>query len=293
MIQAGRQIYQRVKTFARRYRVWLLLVALLAFVSGVAYSVQSLGLKLQDFTYLPLVVALAITAPAAAILNGIEFVLCARAVRQRINILTALKVSTGATIANILPFPAGLALRGGALIAGGATLPEVTQILLVAGLMWVVLAVTFSGVALTSGSAAIAVFLAGMIGVVILVVWIHRISNIMIAVGFVAVRTGMLVLLTLQLKLCFSALGLDMPFVETAIFVVASIAGVVVSIVPAGLGIVEGVGASLAEFVGASPSGAFLALSISRLLGLIVSGSFVLLLLSVPGIESKDNQKGR
>ena len=107
--------------------------------------------------------------------------------------------------------------------------------------------------------------------------YISRISDVRTAIGFFVVRSLMVALFAVQLKLCFAAIDYPITLLGASVYVASGIAGAVVSVVPAGLGIIEAFGAMLAKLDGASPALAYIVLSLSRFLGLALAGVSLLL----------------
>jgi hypothetical protein len=73
-----------------------------------------------------------------------------------------------------------------------------------------------------------------------------------------------------RLFLCFAALGVDASFAQASGLAVAGVLGSAVSIVPAGLGVREGVAAAISPIVGLAASFGFLSAFLNRLAGLVV-----------------------
>lgn len=268
----------RVKTFATRYRIPLYTIALVAFFMGLYVSFQHLNVDWKQLSYGYLVIVLLITQPLLIFLNSLELKLCAVASNAKMTIRDSVYISSSATIANIMPLPAGLVLRGAALIKGGGKTAMVSKVLLIAALMWIFVAITVSGAVIASGSLAILVMAMGLAAISLLLVYTCQLSNLKTALGFLSVRVLMVCILTVQLKFCFAVLSVDVNLQSAAVYVVSGIAGAVVSIVPAGLGITESSGALLAKLDGASSSLAYVVLSLNRLIGLSLAAVFVLLL---------------
>ena len=72
------------------------------------------------------------------------------------------------------------------------------------------------------------------------------------------------------LYLCFNAMGVIADFSQVSGLAVASVLGSAVSIVPAGLGVREGVSAALSPIVGLSAALGFMATFMNRLIGMSV-----------------------
>lgn len=268
----------RFKAFGHRHRKAILLLASVAFLLGLFFAIQQLNLGREDINLRPLLIALFLTQPLLIFLNSLELKLCGHAARVQMKVLDSVYVSSSATLANILPIPAGLIVRGGALMQRGASLALVSKVLAAAGVMWMAVALTVSGTVISGGISAKLICLAGLILIAILMIYIARLSDIKIAAGFLIIRSLMVALLTIQLNLCFSVLGEIVSLRDSAVYVVSGVAGAVVSIVPSGLGITEFFGATLAKLDGASPSLAYVVLSLNRLIGLTLAGlSFLIL----------------
>jgi len=279
--QAGQRLSRLVaglRAWGNQHRRPILVLAVCAFVAGLVLSVIELDLPLSDIDY-GLLLLICLVTPASVILNANELQLCARFARVRLGLSDAAGITTAATVANLLPLPAGLIIRGGALVNGGASLLQAGGILVAAGLMWIALALSATAFALAERHAAWLIpAVVGLAVTALIAVWIARRSTAGLALGFVAVRLALLALLALRLWLAFAAIGAAVPFIETIYYSAAGVAGTVVMIVPAGLGVSEGLGAAMAAATGSSAAAAFLALGLNRVLGLAISGIVAALL---------------
>lgn len=271
MINSLINSYNRLKEWSQAHQKAMVFCFATLFAFGIAYSFRALDLKVTEFNLSALVVV-ACFVPASILFNGFELQLCARVANQNLGLGKALGYGSMATIANLLPIPASILIRGGALVSSGAKVGQAGQIIVAAAAMWLVMAIGISGFFLTDGGfAGIITFLSAIL-VGLISRWIAKKSNPGTAVAFVAVRAIMLLLLVARLYFCFIAINVAIAFEEAAIYSVAGIAGTAVAIVPAGLGIAEGFGALIAEAAGSDPAAAFLALGLNRILGLLGSG---------------------
>ncbi len=73
-----------------------------------------------------------------------------------------------------------------------------------------------------------------------------------------------------RIYFCFAALGVHASFAQASGLAVAGVLGSAVSIVPAGLGIREGVSAAISPIVGLEAALGFIAVFLNRLVGLSV-----------------------
>lgn len=262
-----------IQAWSRRHRVPILGAAAAAFGAGLTLAVRDLGLSPTDLDLRTVMVILVVAAPVSIIINAFELQLCALAVGRRLSLGRGIAVSTTATVANLLPLPAGVAVRSAALIAAGAKLHETGTIVLAAALMWFAMAASITGLAFVP-EYLLGWFItaAGPFVVLGIAFWIARRSDVLIAFGFVVVRAALLAIFVWRIWLAFAALDLTVPLLDAAVYAAAGIAGTVVMIIPAGLGVSEGFGALLAEAVGGSAAAAFLAIGLNRILGLSLAG---------------------
>jgi len=261
-----------LKTFGRRHRKIIFFIAFSVFILGLFVTGKALKLNPNDLVFKPLLLAIFLTQPLLIFLNSLEFKLCGHAVDVDVNIRDAVYVSCSASLANILPLPAGLLVRGGSLVQRSGDLGFVSKVLLVAGTMWMAVAMTVSGAVISEVFTSRIVTITGAGLLIALMAYITRISHFRIAFGFLVIRALMVAVLALQLKLCFAALGEIITLRGSAVYVVSGIAGAVVSIVPAGLGLTEAFGALLAKIDGASAALAYIVLSLNRLIGFSMAG---------------------
>lgn len=99
---------------------------------------------------------------------------------------------------------------------------------------------------------------------------IQRGARLKIVVWALIQRITLVSLDGLRLLWCLKALGVSAVFSQAAAFVVGGVIGSAVSIVPAGLGIREGVSAGLAPLVGLVAASGFMAAALNRILALSI-----------------------
>jgi hypothetical protein len=269
-----------VRRFVECYRIPIVLAAICAFATLFIYSASRLDLDPREIGWNWLGLAAAIV-PFAMLANASELALCARATGRTMPIATAFIYSAGATVANVLPLPAGMILRAKALVGEGAGWIESGAILAAAGLLWLAMAVTSVGFALMPDPSGTIIFVAGCSACLVIAGWVALGAGVATGTGFLLVRGAMIALLVLRLYFCFLAIGQPLALPDSAVFALAGVVGNGVTIVPSGLGIAEGVGAAMADLVGTLPAAAFLALGINRLLGLagsaLATGAYILI----------------
>ncbi len=255
-----------LREVAGRHRHILLAVATALFLGGLAWALNSTGIDPVDFNWSWLGAAI-LLGLAGVILNGLELSACGGAIGRQVPAGEAIHLSSVGILSNLLPIPASALVRGGALVAKGASVAQSGQILLYVGLLRLSVAGLFTGVALMSGPVGMPVVIASSAASAVLLALIARVGGIGHACILLALRIGMLGIVAGQLMLCFWALGANATIVDAALHAIAPVVGSAVGIVPGGLGISEAIGAALAALTSGSPALAFAALALTRIAG--------------------------
>lgn len=248
-------------------------IAALFLLIGTVVSLERNPEVLSNLDWRPLIFLVLVTVPATIALNAITFLLTGRLVGREFGVLAATEISIIGTAANLLPLPGGALVRVAALKAAGTGYGEGTKITLVVAGLWVGVAFLFAGgwmLRLGVGLVAVlfvAIGLAAWLSCFVLVV--RRCRGVRLPLSLSLVKVALVTLDATRMFLCLSALGPPPLFDQTAALAVAGVVGNAVSIVPAGLGVREGVSAGLAPLVGLGAGMTFLATALNRLLGLI------------------------
>jgi hypothetical protein len=250
---------------ARRRRT-LLALATILFVGGFAWSLDVAQISLAAIAWVWLLASV-ILGFAGVALNGLELSLCAVAIGKRFPPIEAIRLSSVGILSNLLPIPASALVRGGGLVARGASVVDSGRILLYVGLLRLTVAGGITGLALTSFPLVGGSLLASL-GLFALIV---RSGGLQVATGLLVLRVAMLGVVTVRLLLCFWALGATANLYDAALHAIAPVVGSVVGLVPGGIGVSETIGAGLAMIVSQSPAVAFAALALNRLGGYLCS----------------------
>lgn len=270
-------MFALAKDFLARRRRILLALATILFAGGFAWSLSAANIGLGGIAWLWLVASV-LLGFAGIVLNGLELSLCASSVGKRFAPLEATRVSSLGMLSNLLPIPASALVRGGGLIAKGASIAESGRILLYVGLLRLAVAGAITGAALLS----MPVVAASVLASVILVALIARSGGIGPAIGLLLLRVAMLGVVTVRLLLCFWALGAAAGLYDAALHAIAPVVGSAVGLVPGGIGVSESIGAALAMVVSQSPAIAFAALAFNRL------GGYLCAFLTVAAYEGRE-----
>lgn len=250
-----------------RFRTLLLWLALAGFFGGTIWAALALGIDWGELHFRELSFCLLLLAPSLW-LNAVELQLCARAAGGHIDLSPALSASSWATIANLLPLPAGALIRAAALTRGGASLAKSGTVLVLAALLWLGIAAAVTALAVSRSTPSIVLSVVALLALVPITGGIARFGGAGVAAGFLVVRTGLLGLAIGRIYFCFMTLGYPASIHESSAYASASVIGAIAGIAPAGAGIAEGIGAVLATLMERSAAAAFLALSMNRLAGL-------------------------
>ncbi|MDY7097607.1 MAG: hypothetical protein SXU28_05670 [Pseudomonadota bacterium] len=263
-----------IRQGAAKHRVPLLIVGGALFFAGLAWSVAQIDLDASAIAPRLVLAAIALTA-LGVLANAGEQWFAARSLRLPYGYGRALKVSCVATLANILPLPGGLLVRGASFSASGASKAESATVLGVSAAIWVLLTIALVGFAALPGSAMIVLASLCLAGAVVLTAWTAYKFDAVSAIGMLVSRCALIAITVLRLLVILQMLSVEGRLREAAVYSGASLVGQIVGIVPSGIGVVETVGAGLALAIDAAPEAAFLALSLNRILGLAVAGLVV------------------
>ncbi|MCG8594945.1 MAG: hypothetical protein MI785_11365 [Kiloniellales bacterium] len=261
---------------------------------GVTVSLLREPELLQNLDWLFALLVLLCGVPVTITLNAYEFLLSGRLVGRGIPFVRALEIAIVGTAANMLPLPGATLVRIVGLKAAGAGSGDSVQATLFVASIWFGIAFLIAGLWmpplevpwLREGFLAF-----GAAASIASLYWARRLAgglSVPVQVGFVK----LLLVLTdvVRMLVCLRALGVDSTLAQNAAFAVTSVVGNVASVVPAGLGVREGLSAALAPLVGITASAGFVAASLNRLLGMVVILPLSAFLAAglQPGCKAKD-----
>lgn len=257
-----------LKRHRARLRVAMLILAFAIFVGGAALSIDRLALKPSDIVLAPLVLLALGVVPTAIAYSSINMMLMGKAVGVPIGFVEGLRISVFAQVAELLPIPGGAIVRTAALMNRGAGTLRSTGVVLAFALLWVLVAAVGGGLALLdagiAGQGLLVLGLAGSLGIII---WFIDRFGWQIALSALVLRILGIALVSVRAVLGFAAIGIALGWSDSLAFAFGIILGSAASIVPAGLGIGEGISALLAVPLSVAPEAAFLAVGLARLVG--------------------------
>lgn len=275
----------RLRTPSPRWRGVLLLVATALFVGGVALSVDALELRPADVTWWPLAVVLVVGTPATIAVNAAELraMLACLDPDRELSWSRATRVVVIATAANLLPLPGGAlvrihALRGPRTGAGAAT-----SMTALAAVLWVATAVLLAG-----GAAIVTAPLVGSLGVLVGALGVVGSLAATRAVAgawrpramarLVVVEVTTTLIHAARLYLVLVAIAVTVSPDQVVVLGAASPLAAAAGVFPSGLGLAELLSALLAPLVALPAAAGLTATAVARVLGLLGTTPFALVL---------------
>jgi len=249
-----------------------LILAVVLFLGGLAWSISVFPVELSSLRPLPALAVVFIGVPVTVLLNAWEFLLSVHYTQKKATLRSAVEVTVVATAANMLPLPGGTIARVSALSSLGVGLRTGIAVNLLIALLWLGLALVYSGVwirANDTGYIANLFMATGAIVSIAAFYFLGRNSGSWLLAGKLSgMKTALLVVDSARLLLCFWALGVPADFAQSSALALSSVLGSAVSVVPAGLGVREAAAGALSTIVGLALAAGFLATALNRILGL-------------------------
>lgn len=220
--------------------------------------------------------------PLIMIANAWRLALCFRLTGERRPIWFLLRASILSGAANMLPLPGGAMVRVAYLRSAQTPLVRATGITLASAAAWFALASVGSGAALilldnrTVGGALL--LLGGALGVT---GWSYMSTfneGRRVYWLLILLESAVFVVQAFRFSWCFSAIGAPVQWLQGLALSVAYVAGAVVSVVPAGLGVVELTAVMIAPFAHLEPAATFLAVFLDRvctMVGLLLAAGIL------------------
>lgn len=235
---------------------------------------------------LPLVLAALVGVPVTLATNAAEFWVSAWFVDRRVSAVFALRTTILATAANLLPLPGGPLVRVHALHRQGVAVTSASAATAAVGLSWLGLAGLVAAAGASHAGAAawlITIFAAG--GGVAVGLGLLLVSQVAVpgrrlsgAAALLLTEAVSLFAAAGRLWLVLLALGVEPSLPAVMVLAAAGVLATAVGIVPAGLGVREGLSALLATVVALPAATGFAVSLLDRLIGLVVAIPLALLL---------------
>ncbi len=257
----------------------LLVVAAVATVVAVVVAVDRLDVALDDLRAGPLLLAAVVATPLTIALNAAELRATALASGARLAEVSwtrAARTVVLATAANLLPVPAGAALRIQVLHSAGARLTAAAGVQLSAAAVWVGVSLLLAGAVLLPGSATwgvaglvsgVGLVVAGLLGVLRTAT-----ERPAVAMGWLlVVEVATAVVQALRLWVVLLGLGIAASLAQSVVIATAAPLAAAAGFFPGGIGLAELLSALVAPLAGLPAAAGLLAVALARVLGLAVT----------------------
>ncbi len=258
-----------LREFGQRHRKILSILSLTFVIGAAIYYIVNFPEEADGLSLAWAGIGVAYAALVMQTFNALEFRLQARAVGSSISFVQAQRIAVNAAIANLLPLPGSVLVRG-AWLADKSSKKAAGLVLGSTALCWIGVSTFIAGTALTISGALIGLalatagallFIGGFIGL--------RRSNKDAALTI----AGFEVLMTLSgvglLWIAFNAVGFDISAIKAAATSAGGPLAGAVGVVPGGIGVSESLTALLAELVDTPASIGFLAASMRRIMNVV------------------------
>lgn len=252
---------------------WAYIIAATAFAVGLYLSYKAMPNVVLSLKWKPFLVVLLVGVPMTQMASAVEMILMGRLVNRNFTLPESLRIAIVGGAANMLPIPGGAIVRVAALKGRGAGVAEGVRVTIAVGILWIGVAFLYSGVWMLPFNMMLALCMSlGGIVSLALGVWLglKQYRRKFVVVQIIALKLFGTVLDSIRLMLCLWALGEMVGFSVGAVLAASSVTGSAVSIVPAGLGIREGMSALLASFMMLSAATGFLAAALNRIAELLI-----------------------
>lgn len=251
-----------------------------ALLVGGVLAWRALGLTADDIQLGPLLVS-ALLVPVSVLLLAFEFQAIGRLVGTRITLGDAMRVSVIGSVANLLPIPGAALVRLDSLKEQDVPWGTATRSVLGVGLIWSAISLSAAGLgAFASASAIVGLTLVCAAAATLVAAWALvpsgsaplRWWGVTVAIEVVAVGLG-----ATRILMTFAALGLAATWGQAFTLVMAGAVSSIIGVVPAGLGVREGIAGGVAATVGLSFAEGFLVTGLVRVVWLVVQAPVALM----------------
>lgn len=277
-LQRFLDLLRRIRRPSPRVRAALLVVAGVGVVVGMWFSARAIELDAQTVDWWLLAVVAALVTPLGVALNALELRVMGRAVTSPGTAVmtwpTALRAVVLATVANLLPLPAGALVRIQAVRAAGAGSAAATAINVAGAGMWSGAGLLIAGLALLLTDAtlvAVAGVLIGMAAIAVGALMVRRLNPQhwrVAALRLAGVEFAFALLQGVRLMLVLLALGFEVAVWQGLVLGAAAPVAAAAGVFPAGIGLAEVLTALVSPFAALPEAAGFLVAGVSRLLGL-------------------------
>jgi uncharacterized membrane protein YbhN (UPF0104 family) len=252
--------------------------AAILFIGATVFAARSLPHVHAHARYPLLVVVGLFGVPAAALVNAAEYVAAGRALGHRVAAPHAARVSIVASAANLLPIPGAVMVRARALRVLGSNYRKSLAVLGAIGVVWLATTGVLSGAVILIDREHLGLGLAFLAGGVAASAGAYGLLRMSLSARdapmwfgrFVLIEIASVGVFAIRFTLVLNGLGFHTSWSQTLTLTISTAAASAVGILPGGLGLREVLAAALAPLVGLPAAVALFAVSVDRIIGLVV-----------------------
>jgi hypothetical protein len=260
-----------------------LALSLVIFGGGIYLSIQSLPELPSRIEVGPFLVLVLAGVPITIALNTYEFWIMTRVAGSPTPWRSCLEVTVFASAANMFSLPGGIITRAAALRAYGTPIALGSKVIFAFAGAWIGVSFLYAGLWLVAQNQLLIggmLLLLGSCAVAVCgwVLFTLQTSRVLTA-QLIAMRIAAALVEATRNLLAVYAIGETIGFAEASVYSASSVAGAASTIIPAGLGIAEGLAALISPLVEVNPAIGFLAVGINRVLFMAILSMLAGLLL--------------
>lgn len=254
-------------------RKTITLLAIAVFAAGLLFSAQRLRQDISWNFSASLLASMLALLIATFLINSLRTHSHSRIVGANLSFGDNARISLFGSAMNMLPLliPAGMLMRMSNFVQHGGQSRLVIGVLLANYVLSLLSSLLLGLVMLNSDALFAMPRLLAFVGVlyVISLITFVRVSGSKYGVGIAVLEMAAVCVDAVRIAICFKLLGFNIEIFQAAILTVSAILGSAVSIVPAGLGVRELVGAVISPLIGLLPEQTFLAIALNRVFGML------------------------
>lgn len=255
----------------------LLFLAAVVFIAGGYLSIEALSLNLSEINWWPIGGAVAIGVPLSVTASSLEYFLSGSIIDRDISPSEALRVTTMASAANLLPIPGAFMVRTQALHMLGTTYGKAAGATFALGMAWIGIPSIFASIVMIArremliGTGFLA---AGLLTLGLALAWIlknrpeSRSTSRLILLIVFAETLGVSAL-AFRLILILWGLNISADLGQSFVLSVSNSLASATGILPGGFGIRELIAALLSPVIGLTSAAGFAATAFNRVVGIV------------------------
>lgn len=246
-------------------------LAVTGLAAGIVVALRSQPMSFSDVNWNICIFIFFVVMPVVVLINAVRFQITSGLIQNKTKLGRALIIATYSTAANMLPLPGGFAVRVANLKNNENTYKKAVMATTYVSLLSAAVTVTMAAFAynmIMPGQISLILFLFALAILLSTIVLSLRHVGKGSMLKLVATEIFSTLVDASRIVLCFVVIGHGIDAMQSIILTASTVLGSAVSLVPSGLGVREGSAALIAAYIGLEPGTTFIALVISRVLGL-------------------------